>query len=167
MAPSVRISAKSARYLLQMLQAGPSTPFLISDMERVADELRRALEPRPKSSQAKRTEKKRRAKSASTKEIRAAVMERAGDKCEACRVGFCGMDHAELDHFWGKGKTPQTIENCWAIHHTCHRDKTNNHPSAVWWLNQFVAYSIRYGYAAEEAKAKARLDALRLTRGET
>lgn len=78
--------------------------------------------------------------------------------CEACGTSFGVGMPAELDHFWGRVRVAQSDENCWLLCWLCHRQKTNNTPSAAHWLRAFVAHAERYGFIAEAAKARARLE---------
>lgn len=162
MTASVRISRRAAEGLLSYIDTLHSQGEAVWSRAHL-DELRRALEVRPKSSQVKRTEKKRRAKSASTKEIRAAVMERADGKCEACGVS----PPTDLHHVFGRVRVPQSVRNCLALCRVCHSRFTDNMPSAVvcW---GFAAQLLRgLGFIPEAERCAARADALRLTRGET
>jgi hypothetical protein len=66
----------------------------------------------------------------------------------------------ELDHFFGRGKAKQSAENCWALCRKCHHYKTENRPSAARWLEDFLQHCLRYGYAAEAERARARLEGI-------
>lgn len=65
----------------------------------------------------------------------------------------------ELDHFRGR-REPQTLENCWTLCSPCHRQKTDNRPSAFWWQLRFKAHAARFGYAAEVERCEARITVL-------
>lgn len=165
MTASVRISHRDAERLLGIIELAENLGVDISPFQQVSIEsLRRVLEPKPRSSQAKKTARKNRAKAKTTKEIRAAVMERAGGKCEACGLAWEWNDGPELDHFFPKGRTPQSVETCWAIHTSCHMEKTANEPSAEWWLEKFCEHAAKYGYGNEGSRANNRLVSLQLMR---
>lgn len=157
---SVRLSHKIAKALVAMAKTSPSRIYF----EREVAEAERALKPRPVSSYRVRKEKKRGTKRQETARIREAVMRRADGKCECgCGGDTMGLGPLELDHFWGRGKEPQTVENCWALSRWHHRLKTENkYPGREGWLRAFAAHCDRHGYAAEAAKARARLESLNL-----
>jgi hypothetical protein len=77
------------------------------------------------------------------KQVRADVFERAAGKCEA---GSCDRTPEELDHFFGRAKADETVENCWAICREHHREKTDNFPSRAYWLARFGLHSKRCGH---------------------
>lgn len=81
------------------------------------------------------------------------VMERAAGRCEA--DGVAGPLH--LDHFFGRAKAPETVENCWALCHACDGAKTLNHPDAATWLRRFIDHAVVYGYEAAAVRARNRL----------
>lgn len=99
--------------------------------------------------------------------MREAVYARAGDRCEcgcnrrlnlsADRNLFSDRSR-ELDHFFGKGKAPATVETCWVLSRGCHRAKTENKPGARTWLCKFIAHCQLHGYAKAADKAWAKLD---------
>ncbi len=128
--------------------------------------LRAALKPRPvkkfvKAARARKATRKA-SKRQETKDIRAAVMLRAGNRCEGCFfVTFIGPS-LEMDHFFPKARTQQTVRNCWALCHSCHRMKTDNRPGAAFWLEAFIAHATRNDYLAEARTARSRLQALEL-----
>lgn len=159
MSASVRLSRKAAQ---EILRAAPN--MAVGDLGRAYSELQRALAPKPKSSQVRKTERKRRAKREETRDIYEQVAERAGGRCEACRLMFTLLNPGELDHFRSR-RHGQSVESCWLIHGGCHRQKTNNVPSAEFWLRAFIAHCERHGYRAEASRAEARLYAIETTRG--
>jgi len=85
-----------------------------------------------------------------TSVIRAACYERAAGVCEcgcgrpahhdaaALRIDWNAQ--AELDHFFGRGKVKQSVETCWILRADCHREKTNNRPDALVWLQKFIGH---------------------------
>lgn len=162
MTRSVRISWKTAQALLAL----PTTDGLTDPIERRAlAELRAAMAPKCSVKFAvKRKAAKRKTKKQETAEIREAVFVRAEGRCE-CRCGrVFGLDPGEMDHFFPKGRTPQTVRTCWALASSCHRAKTKNFPDAGTWLRLFSAHCASHGYAAEMLKAQNRLEALELSR---
>ena len=94
---------------------------------------------------------------AQTREIREAVFERAGGLCEACEFSRS----LSMDHYFGRGKEPQSVANCWALCLKCDREKTENKPSASYWLANFIAHCEKHGYVAEAEKAAAKLEVLK------
>lgn len=164
MSGRVTISKKAARALEHA--AGLSLPLLGPVDLMALSELRAALKSRPSKPARKeglaKKKTKRADKNAETVEIRYAVAKRAGDRCECgCGQMFAVFDPLEMDHFFPKGRTPQTVENCWALTRSSHALKTRNFPSAGWWLEQFIRHCKRYGYEAEAKRAQRRLDSLR------
>lgn len=160
---SVTLSAKSARFVLDFIE---SKPVLIEGLPAslrqhftdLTAALRASLAQKPKTSARKKTERKRRTKKEETAAIREAVFARAGGRCEACSLPFGDLDPGELDHFFGRGKEPQSVENCWALCHTCHRLKTDNRPDAAHWIEVFLALVAEaYGYREATTKARNRL----------
>jgi 5-methylcytosine-specific restriction endonuclease McrA len=125
MAPSVRISRKTAKALLTYFEANaeyewaPPGPL---------GELRAALKPK-RSVVAARARKasKRRTKKEETAEIRAAVMARADGVCEMCSTAR----PLQLHHAFGRVRVRQATSNCLGICDCCHHDLTNNEGGAA------------------------------------
>lgn len=101
--------------------------------------------------------------SASTKRLRAAVCKRAEGSCEHCGswVGLDG-EEAHLDHAFGRAKVPEAVSNCWLLCIEDDSHKTLNQPSAAYWLIAFAAHCEKYGFAAEQERALAKLQALQV-----
>lgn len=100
--------------------------------------------------------------SAPFKKLRAECAKRAGGYCEADCGKWIGEDGslAHADHFFGRGagRNSETLETVWLL---CPEDdlhKTENRPSASYWLGKYVLHCQRHGYAAEAERAEARLD---------
>jgi hypothetical protein len=157
MTASIRISRKAAELFLLEIEHGNGTQF--PDVERAAEEIRKALN-KPTSSARKKTQARKRTRRAETKSIREAVAARANGFCECgCgRVTRWAVGH--LDHFFGRGKTPQSVENCWWLAPECDRAKTENVPNAAHWLQLFIKRCDRHGHFFEAAKARARLEGI-------
>ena len=66
-----------------------------------------------------------------------------------------------MDHFFGRAKQPESVENCWFICLTCHDNKTNNRPDARTWLLAFMRFADHYGYREAVELAQIKLLALR------
>jgi 5-methylcytosine-specific restriction endonuclease McrA len=98
-------------------------------------------------------EAKRKAKREARGEVGAAVMDRAHGRCECCGSGD-GL--LELEHFFGRARA-ESLETCWALCRACHRSKTDNDPSAAWWLKRFARHCEHYRYSEAEARARKRL----------
>jgi 5-methylcytosine-specific restriction endonuclease McrA len=147
---AIRLSHRSAQTLLDYLDGAPRAVGSVAIAE-----LRRALEVKPRSSAVKKTAAKRASKTKETKRIRTMAVERASGRCEACGSEFSAFNPAQLDHFWGRGRAAQSIENCWLVHATCHSDKTSNRPSRAHWLFKFLSFANRYDYVEQSAKARS------------
>ena len=99
---------------------------------------------------------------AQTREIREAVFARADGICECGECGrWVSEEAGHLDHFFSRGKEPQTIRNCWGLHRVCDNQRTRNMPSAAYWLGLFIAHCGVHGYVAEAEKAAAKLQVLK------
>lgn len=159
---SVRISLKTARALLSHLDTKPwGIP------ESCGEEIRReiaalARKSLKKSPARKEKRAKRETKKDETTALREMLLRRAGGQCESCCGGFTPADDAEMDHFWGRGKQRQSKANCWLIHRSCHRAKTDNRPDVGWWLVSFRAHACSHGYSREVDAVDRRLESLKL-----
>lgn len=161
----VSISARAARELLLLVGEHPWSDR--AEMQiRAQRELESALRPSAKKTAAKRARRadKDRVRSehaANTAKVRASVMSRAGGKCEACarEVGDYPA-RVDLDHFWGRGRGRQRLQNCWALCPDCHYLKTLNDPNAEHWLKAFQEHCRKHRYWSELAQAQRRLDGI-------
>lgn len=98
--------------------------------------------------------------------IRAAVCKRAEGACEHCGawVGLNG-ETGEADHFEGRsaGRPQESVENVWLLcggvtkPNGCHFQRTNNNPSAAYWLEKFIGHCIKHGFTSEQLRAEDRL----------
>ncbi len=159
MSRSIRISERTGRAILDLI--GLLDPRRVN--QAAASELRSALVPRRSvAAAAKVRGQKKRAKKSQTSDIRAAVFERAGGKCECgCGgVAFTPYDLGELDHFWGRSKERQSVENCWALCRLHHQAKTRGYPGRTDWLCAFITHAKRHGYHEQVEKAQDQLDSL-------
>ena len=91
-----------------------------------------------------------------TKRIRAEVFARAKGCCEAC-AKWTGEDF-RLDHFFGRAKMKQSVENCWALCIGCDTSKTLNEPNAAHWFLRFILHCGRHGYSKMAEIAQAKMD---------
>lgn len=156
---SIRISEKAGRILQAYLRAYEGTVSPLGDVQR---EVERALQPkRYVQLAAKRKARAKRSKREETSAIYEKVLARSEFRCEACHRQFWLYDPGELDHFFGR-RGPQSERTCWVLHRECHRQKTENLPSAEVWLKQFLAHCVCHGYAEEASRARRRLEALEL-----
>ncbi len=123
---TVKLSWRAAILLRDFLQSVDGAPA------RSMNELLIGLQKRVPSS-VKRAEKeaKKKTKKAETADIRAAVMERAGGSCEICGAHETNLSPLELHHALGRAKATQRDGNCLGICRTCHRNMTDNRPSAA------------------------------------
>ena len=106
--------------------------------------------------------------------MREAVYARANGRCEcgcnrrlnvsADRNLFSDLSR-ELDHFFGKGKAPATVETCWVLSRACHRAKTENKPGAQTWLLRFIVHCQLHGYATAAHQARMKLEWILAKRG--
>jgi hypothetical protein len=69
----------------------------------------------------------------------------------------------EIDHQWGRGKAPATVENCRRKCSRHHRMKTDGEPSRLIWLLDFLGWATGKRYWAEVEKTNA---AIELERGQ-
>ncbi len=92
--------------------------------------------------------------------LRAAVKERAEGCCEA--GGEWVGDGGELDHFWGRAKVAESVENCWLLCRHCHRQKTDNYPSVAFWAAVFAAHAKFHHYDEQIHRCEVRLEVLNL-----
>lgn len=122
------------------------------------------LRPSPKKKAAKKAntwlkKAKRLTKNAETSEKYRQVEARADGRCECgCGLVFTSMHPPELDHFWGRGKGPQSASNTWMLTSLCHKAKTSNRPSAAYWLRLFIHHATKHNYVNEIARAGNRLN---------
>lgn len=105
----------------------------------------------------KRKRAERAEHNAETAEIREAVFERAGGKCE-CSVG-CQDVPSEMDHAVPR-RHGQSVEACWALSSEHHKMKTENKPDALTWAQRFHRHCLIHGYEGEATKAKIRIEVL-------
>lgn len=114
-----------------------------------------------------RREAKRRRHAENATAIRAAVMLRAGGRCEMSDGIRCSMDGTDLDHMLqgsGRRRQRQSAETCWLLCAWHHRERTRNRPSSRAWRGHMRRHLDRYGYPTprelsmevEEAKQAAR-----------
>lgn len=149
------IGKKTLKAVIHELEERIGTTSLVED-------LRRALKPRrsvvaARSPRRAKQEKKR----VETREIRASAVVRADGVCECgCGLPFTDYDPGELDHWFGRGKVPQSIANTWLLRRSCHRLKTLNSPSSDHWGRKFIRHCWRYGYLDAAARANGRLASL-------
>jgi 5-methylcytosine-specific restriction endonuclease McrA len=80
-----------------------------------------------------------------TDRIRLEVWTRSQGLCESCGLPLL-RDRGELDHFFGgNGRRIQLqcVANCWRCCGSCHRQKTDNQPTRLWWLRRFLEHLIK------------------------
>ncbi len=78
--------------------------------------------------------------------IRAEVMLRDGTCCAAGFMDQRCSGPPEFDHFFGRGKAPETVETTWILCQRHHRMKTENVPHRAAWLRVFREHATRHGY---------------------
>lgn len=162
MSASVRISRKAAQRILTELEKAATLAWIyVRDVE----ELRAALRPSPKLRASKRAKvarktANRKTKAEQTKEIREAIWVRSGGSCEAACGFWVTWNAGVMDHWHGRGKEKQSVENCWFICNGCDHAKTHNRPSAAAWLEKWRAHCIRNDLRSEAIRAGREIDSL-------
>lgn len=161
MAGTVRVSARSARALLESMENsryvhGPADVRAIDELRAALAKLSRSR-PRKASAQKAKTAK-RKTKREETQSVRGAVVARAGNQCEACGAQPVPGSPLTLDHFFGRARAPQTAANCWLLCWSCHQQKTDNAPTATYWLEVFAGHAQHHGFWDEASKANAALE---------
>jgi 5-methylcytosine-specific restriction endonuclease McrA len=158
MTATVRLSARSARIALRVLEDGKCG---LVEEAKVAAELRAALRPSPKRIASRKASKAKRETRAKTKRdesagIRALCMLRAAGRCEHCGYVAPDWEPLELDHFFGRARV-ESVETCWMLCRGCHRRKTNNDPVPSVWLELFAFHAEKHGYSDAARRARDRL----------
>jgi hypothetical protein len=98
-------------------------------------------------------EVKRKSKAERRREVYAAVDKRSCGRCEVVGpVVACANDAEEHDHFWGRGKAPETVENVWHVCKFHHDNKSAWDPSRAIWIERFRRHCEIHRYRAEAAK---------------
>lgn len=117
-------------------------------------------EPKPMRREREANEAREKAsKRLETGRIYRAVEKRAGGRCECgCGTPFAseGENAPQMDHFWGRGKVPQTVENCWMLTARHHAEKGG--PGRLAWLGKFKTHADGHRYFAESAKAAREIE---------
>lgn len=166
MSAYVKIGRKTARAILDALEHRRQLHGETLAERNAAQLLREALAPSSKATRARtatRQEKKARkaTKAEETAEIRTAVLWRDGDRCVICdRTAEQAGQPLQMDHFWPKGRTPQSVETCWTLCAYDHSSKTRNSPSAAWWLEKFAIHARQHHYHRQERRARDRIAAM-------
>jgi 5-methylcytosine-specific restriction endonuclease McrA len=161
----VSLSAKHARALLAIREDHDNA--MTTACADAFATLERALKPRPKSSQVRKTAAKRRAKRTETSAIYEEVAKRAPNTCECgCGRPFLAsmLDAPTMDHFFGRARA-ESVDTVWRLRAECHRAKTDGWPDAGGWLVKFIEHCDFYGYESAREKAVARLEGMLSVRG--
>lgn len=93
------------------------------------------------------------------KQVRAAVVTRAGGFCEAC-CRYVG-DEGHADHFFGRAKAEESAATVWLLCLQCDDAKTHNRPSAAVWLERFTLHASLHGYKEATERAQVKLAVLK------
>ncbi len=72
------------------------------------------------------------------------MFRRAGGVCECGCAKRIDEQRDHLDHFFGRAKAPETVENCWALSVECDQARTLNQPDAATWLRKFLRHACRH-----------------------
>lgn len=165
----ISLSKKDAQTIAQAWDLLPSDYVTRSQFGLAFERLRMALKPRnrPMPLEAKKKAAERRqAHKDETSAIYEAVRNRAGSLCECgCGTPFQeeGPDAPQMDHFWGRGRAPQTVQNCWMLTVRHHTRKGASDPSREHWLKAFLNHCSWWKYHNEVAKAARKLESLALS----
>lgn len=126
--------------------------------------------PHPATSLGREDAKSRRtSKREETSAIWEGCWQRCGGKCECgcgqtlAPRGLSGFTNSKptLDHFFGKARVKQAVQNCWMLRWDCHLEgKTQNKDGARIWHEKFITHCERYSYAAEAERARKRLEGI-------
>ena len=92
------------------------------------------------------------------KQVRAAVVVRAGGFCEAC-FRYVG-DEGHFDHFFSR-RHGEDVETGWLLCWQCDDAKTHNRPSAAVWLGRFTLHASLHGYKEATERAQVKLAVLK------
>jgi 5-methylcytosine-specific restriction endonuclease McrA len=98
-----------------------------------------------------------------TAELRLQLLERSKFRCECGGPDFkgCTRPAAELDHFFGRARAPESAETCWMLATECHRAKTDGEGGAAEWLYRFMEHCARHDYREAFEQASKRSDFVR------
>lgn len=152
----------NARRLLERM-ARSDDPVLAAEARRDLDRLNAAKRARSQRVRVKAAprlaanEAQRQTKRERRSEVRAAVVARAGGRCERIlgepghATGRCGAPGVEMDHMHGRARE-ESIESCWLHCVLCARAKTENRPSRAYWLWNFGQHAMAHGYDEQVAK---------------
>lgn len=159
MIATVRISLKAAKALLELVDGGQGIYGV--PHEQAEQELKQALAKATRASSTRRElakprEAKRKTKREATKDVRAEVLKRAGGFCEACGAPGTDLAPLEMDHFFSR-RNSESVGSCWMLCRQHHREKTDNAPSATYWLCLFFQHATTRGYWVEAKQAERRM----------
>ena len=84
--------------------------------------------------------------------IRTAVMLRDGTCCAPRFAGITCSGGPEFDHFFGRGRVPESVATIWVLCMRHHRMKTDGEPSRRAWLARFREHAEVHEYLAEVAR---------------
>lgn len=160
---TVRISRKTAQWFYDTVLKGWSAAPQHREMREMGAALA-TKKPKPmRVARLKAKAAKRESKKEETARIRAVCVDRSGGCCEACSRCFPEAKYElQMDHFWGRGKVRQAVDNCWMLCGECHHKKTLNYPSRERWLNHFKDHCNNHGYLTNSAKARLLLESLEM-----
>lgn len=155
----VKLSRKSAQMLVDFFATPRAevSGFAVDELRRAAVKQTRTTKIRSSTPTSKKAAQKTRARF-ETSAIYGMVMARAAGICECgCGTMATHLMPLEMDHFWGRGKRPQSVENCWALIRQHHRQKTDNKPTAKEWTEKFRSHALKRGYLNEAREAYRRI----------
>jgi hypothetical protein len=147
----VSLSAKTAIRLRAIVRrAEISDPFeaeAVAELEAAIESKRKPKPIRPK--------RKKLVERMATAQLRAELVIRAGNACEACESHFFHDPH--MDHFFGRANEPEDEEHCWMLCRQCDAMKTDEKPTRAFWLHRFRAHCEHHGYRVALAKVQTKL----------
>jgi hypothetical protein len=99
-----------------------------------------------------------------TKKLWNTLWARSEGRCECpCRRRLT-RETAELDHFLGRARAPQTPETCWLLSEHCHANKHAGAPTRGYWLRLYLEHLQSHGFgdSATAQKLRAELESEKL-----
>jgi hypothetical protein len=133
-------------------------------MGRVARKARRAPNPLKPKFERKPKGPGRRRGDWPTRKLWDTLWARAEGRCECpCRRRIT-RETAELDHFLGRARAPQTPETCWLLSEHCHANKHAGAPTRGYWLRLYLEHLQSHGFgdSATAQKLRAELESEKL-----
>lgn len=135
---------RQIREVLRAVAAGEIGPAIVARARAVLEAKPRPR--RPPSEATKERSRKRAALRRARSENREACKIREGGRCAVWATGLC-RGGLHLDHFFGRGKVPASVELEWMLCEHHDHQKTTNQPSRLYWLRLFRIHAASHSYA--------------------